>query len=238
MARLNKKMVSMLLGLVAVLGVGYGVYYAVTGKLHPWEEFDNMAMYQEMGNHDTHNAPALVGQEDMMMHNEEVKKMQEMEEMNALGCPDMLLTGLDPNSLDNQVMTNPGPLKEHMMNSTGLVGAEAKSSIGAEVSGFIGDNRQFPQFPQDQLDSHELLPKEKADMFAQLYPEGQGNLSDRRDFLTSGHQIGINTVGQTLRNANKQLRSDPLVPQQVVSPWLNTTITRDNNRKQFEIGSC
>ena len=47
----------------------------------------------------------------------------------------------------------------------------------------------------------------------------------------------IDTQGNSLRNANLQLRSDPIV-QQIpnITPWGNTTIGPDTNRKQFEIG--
>ena len=43
---------------------------------------------------------------------------------------------------------------------------------------------------------------------------------------------------QTLRNANMQLRSEPPNPQVKVSPWLQTTIEPDVNRKPMEIGGC
>ena len=48
----------------------------------------------------------------------------------------------------------------------------------------------------------------------------------------------MNTVGQTLRNANYQLRSEPPNPQVKVSPWQQTTIEPDTNRRPMEIGGC
>ena len=65
---------------------------------------------------------------------------------------------------------------------------------------------------------------------------GQGGLTDQ-NFLNAGYHVGINTVGQSLRNANRQLRSDPPNPQVKVSPWLQTTIEPDVNRKPLEIGA-
>ena len=73
-------------------------------------------------------------------------------------------------------------------------------------------------------------------MWAQVNPSGQGSLADQ-NFLTSGFHIGINTVGQSLRNANRQIRSEPLNPQVKVSPWLQTTIEPDINRRPLEIQS-
>ena len=68
-------------------------------------------------------------------------------------------------------------------------------------------------------------------------PSGEGSLNGK-NFLQSGYHIGINTVGQTLRNANQQLRSEPPNPQVKVSPWLQTTIEPDLGRKPMEIGGC
>ena len=47
----------------------------------------------------------------------------------------------------------------------------------------------------------------------------------------------MNTVGQSLRNANLQIRSEPANPVSNVSPWLNTTISPDLERRPLEICS-
>ena len=56
------------------------------------------------------------------------------------------------------------------------------------------------------------------------------------EFLNAGHHIGIDTVGQSLRNANLQLRSEPPNPQESVGPWLNSTIEPDLMRVPLELG--
>jgi len=88
-----------------------------------------------------------------------------------------------------------------------------------------------------QLTATDLLPNDNSSQWAQIYPTGEGSLKDR-NFLQAGYHIGINTVGQTLRNANLQLRSEPPAPQVKVSPWLQSTIEPDLGRKPFEIGGC
>ncbi len=97
--------------------------------------------------------------------------------------------------------------------------------------------RDESSFPKSQLTSAELLPQDNSSQWAQVYPTGEGSLKDR-NFLQAGYHIGINTVGQTLRNANQQLRSEPPNPQVKVSPWLQSTIEPDMGRKPFEIGGC
>ena len=62
-----------------------------------------------------------------------------------------------------------------------------------------------------------------------------GALEDQ-NLLEAGYHVGVNTVGQSLRNANLQLRSEPANPQVKVSPWLQSTIDPDSNRKPLEIG--
>jgi len=91
-------------------------------------------------------------------------------------------------------------------------------------------------FPRDRLTGEDLLPKDAANSkWAQMNPAGQGDVRDQ-NFLTAGYHIGINTVGQTRRNANYQLRSDPPNPQVPVSPWNISTIEPDLNRRPLEIG--
>lgn len=93
-------------------------------------------------------------------------------------------------------------------------------------------------FPRDKLTAEDLLPKDAANSkWAQVNPAGQGELKNQ-NFLTAGYHVGINTVGTTLRNANRQLRSDPPNPQMKVSPWNQTTILPDLNRKPLEISEC
>ena len=98
---------------------------------------------------------------------------------------------------------------------------------------------QFPHdcFPKDQLTPSELLPADANSTWAQVNPAGQGELGDQ-NFLNAGYHVGVNTVGQTLRSANLQLRSEPPNPQVKVSPWLQSTIEPDSNRKPMEIGGC
>ena len=90
-------------------------------------------------------------------------------------------------------------------------------------------------YPKDILSAEDLLPMSKDSTWAQSVPAGQGSLTDQ-NFLNAGYHLGVNTVGQSLRNANRQIRSDPPCPRRKVSPWLQSTIEPDTNRKALEIG--
>ena len=92
-------------------------------------------------------------------------------------------------------------------------------------------------YPKDILAPEELLPKDIQSQFAENTPNAPGALGDQ-NFLNAGFHLGVNTVGQSLRNANRQLRSEPPNPQVKVSPWLQSTIEPDVNRRPLEIASA
>ena len=50
----------------------------------------------------------------------------------------------------------------------------------------------------------------------------------------AGALIGVNTIGQSLRNANYQLRSEPPNPQMKVGPWMQSTVEPDLMRRSLE----
>jgi hypothetical protein len=89
-------------------------------------------------------------------------------------------------------------------------------------------------YPRDQLTPSELLPKDSNSIWAQQNPMGTGSLKGK-NFLSAGALIGVNTVGQSLRNANYQLRSEPPNPQVPVTVFNVPTIEPDVNRRSLEI---
>jgi hypothetical protein len=89
-------------------------------------------------------------------------------------------------------------------------------------------------YPKDQITPQELLPNDPNSKWAQVNPQGQGDIAGK-NYLSAGALLGVNTVGQSLRNANYQLRSDPPNPQVKVSIWNQSTIEPDINRRALEI---
>ena len=79
----------------------------------------------------------------------------------------------------------------------------------------------------------ELLPAPSNNQFSSLQTN---NSLQNVNLLKAGHHIGIDTVGQSLRNANLQLRSEPANPRINVCPWNQSTIEPDLVRRPLEIG--
>lgn len=88
-----------------------------------------------------------------------------------------------------------------------------------------------------ELTADDLLPHNDMAHWADIYPNGVGQLQNK-NFIHSGHHTGINTVGQSLKNPNLQIRSEPPNPQTLVSPWLNSSFGPDLTRRPLEIAGC
>ena len=124
----------------------------------------------------------------------------------------------------------PGPAREAAVKQNPEV-APAPSAGPAE---FTNAEQPAGCYPRDQLTASELLPKDANSIWAQQKPMGTGSLKGK-NFLSAGALIGVNTVGQSLRNANYQLRSEPPNPQVPVTVFNVPTIEPDVNRRSLEI---
>jgi hypothetical protein len=81
----------------------------------------------------------------------------------------------------------------------------------------------------------DLLPSDKNSQWASLNPVNQGSVNTP-DLLQAGYHIGLDTIGQTLKNPNLQLRSDPIIPKKEIGPWNQSTYEPDLMRVPLEVG--
>lgn len=108
------------------------------------------------------------------------------------------------------------------------------SSMASEV-----DKTTSP-FLQQTASPADLLPKDHNSQWAALNPNAmnQGNLALPDLLLASQQLMSIDTIGQTLRNPNLQLRSEPLIPKHDTGPWNMSTIEPDVGRVPLELGEA
>ena len=107
---------------------------------------------------------------------------------------------------------------------------------------FAGQKLPNDCFPKDRLTTEDLLPKDAANLkWSAVNPAGQGDVSNI-NFVQAGAMLGINSTLGSMRNANLQLRSDPVIPNQAGDwPIMMSTIPRNSSllRKPLEIsGDC
>jgi hypothetical protein len=138
-----------------------------------------------------------------------------------------------------------------ILNMCGLEGFEAGdfSNDSVMASEPVGQNEsqqavtglgRTPStcYPQQKLKPEDLLPTDENKAIQEFNiakPVGEGVLQGV-NMLDASYHVGVNTVGQSLRNANRSFRSEPPNPQTNVSPWMNTTIGPDLPRRPLEIG--
>ena len=140
-----------------------------------------------------------------------------------------------------------GSSSDAALSNACFVQSAVQSASNVQPDG--GVNSQFAAVPESgsppnglancsmpaTVNASELLPKDRANgSFNRLDPSG-GNFHGV-NLLKAGYNIGIDTVGTSLRNANQQVRSEPPNPQVAVSPWMNSTISPDLMRVPLEIG--
>ena len=197
--------------ILIVAGIAYLVYYLYNQSSNQNKGKVNMSMPVQVIDQET----------------QEIRKMPVSEE--SISNVSSRMSG-SPSGQQNPIMQ-----KMNTLPNGRVVGQDAIEHFSTNQDYQV--ERNLTSFPKDQLTAEELLPQDNSSLWAQVNPSGEGSLKDR-NFLQSGYHIGINTVGQTLRNANLQLRSEPPCPQVKVSPWLQSTIESDVSRKPFEIGGC
>jgi hypothetical protein len=143
--------------------------------------------------------------------------------------------------MSNNARRNQAAYNQQQQQSTNS-GVQPSSPLGqnetyASAQGISTSNQGLPPSCSRApvADPSELLPKDTNSQWAQLNPIGSGDLQNV-NLLRSGYHMGIDTVGNSLRNANQQVRSEPANPQLNVGPWNNTTISPDTMRTPLEIG--
>ena len=116
------------------------------------------------------------------------------------------------------------PLAPSKMDKKESVSAKAVQPI--TQGGYISQNVANPS---------DLLPVDQNSQWASLNPVNQGN-PITPDLLQAGYHIGLDTIGQSLKNPNLQLRSDPYIPKAAVGPWNQSTYEPDLMRVPLEVG--
>ncbi len=208
---------NMILGLL-IVGVALAVFYMMDPtmggllKKRRYEYFEDMPVIPEDG-----AAPSMSGQ-----------------------MPEMFESGTETTKENKKA---PAVSAENVMNGTTSPSVSGFADMDELEEGFATlspSPMPFPEgnkpancYPKNQLTPQELLPSDPNSKWSQMNPMGQGDISGK-NFLTAGALIGVNTIGQSLRNANQQLRAEPPCPQQQVSIWNQSTIEPDLQRRPLE----
>jgi hypothetical protein len=154
------------------------------------------------------------------------------------------MNGMMPNMFANNGESNVEHIveNEHVVRNNmnqvngmnaGVEATEGFENLAPSPMPFAGAEKPANCYPKNQLAPQELLPNDPNSKWAQVNPMGAGDIAGK-NFLNSGALIGVDTVGQSNRNASWDIRSLPANPQVQVSPWMQSTIEPDLVRRPLE----
>jgi hypothetical protein len=115
--------------------------------------------------------------------------------------------------------------------SAGASGYSSVDSMTGPGSAPVGGGANLPV-----ANPSDLLPRDSNNQWGSLNPSGSGDLLGQ-NLLSATFLTGIDTIGNTMKNANLQLRSEPPNPQLNVGPWNQSTFAPDLMRTPLELGS-
>lgn len=169
-----------------------------------------------------------VTQENPIIRQENMKKSVTFQDMSSgMQQPTTLPQPAQPPQSQQQEKNIPQP-SEYGGNED-YFAVDFASSIDSRP------NNPNESFPQDKVKVEDLLPKDAANSkWAQVVPAGQGDVKDQ-NFLTAGFHIGIDTIGQSHKNSNLQIRPEFPNPKIAVGPWMNSSIEPDQYRKHCDL---
>jgi hypothetical protein len=99
-----------------------------------------------------------------------------------------------------------------------------------EIDRIINERSQ----KQLQFNNSDLLPNEvNKDWFESDFSNARIKIGNDNLINTDRYVIGVNTVGQSLKNPSYDLRPSPPCPKVTVSPWNQSTIEPDFNIKPW-----
>ena len=136
---------------------------------------------------------------------------------------DSMQTGDETDTEKEQKEDASNPIVQAMKDAKDVVAS------GTDTEPFTGYS------DKDVANPSELLPKDDNSQWSSLNPVSQSN-PQMPDLLQAGYHIGLDTIGQTMKNANLQLRSDPVIQKADSGPWNQSTIEPDLMRVPLEVG--
>jgi hypothetical protein len=115
----------------------------------------------------------------------------------------------------------------------GVIGSSLNDAFALPVpNGVQTDAVDFKKQNVDNYNARDFLPREVNDeWFETDFSLAKYQLNDDKLINTERYIIGINTVGQSLKNASWDIRGTIPNPRFAVSPWGNSTYEPDFNLK-------
>jgi hypothetical protein len=216
---------SQLTNLLLLILVGFLVY-----KLTAPVDIKNEGKLEKLS--DTDELQETTPEERQESAEETQEERQETEELEAEEAE-----VVDNEEESVQVQQKPS-VSNKVHSFRGLEEEENVASLDSAFQRPIETGKQKPEeidFNKNvvkKYDSKDYLPKEVNDeWFDTDFSKAKVDSKDEKMIPTAKYVIGVNTVGQSLKNASYDIRGTIPNPKYTVSPWNNSTYEPDYNIK-------
>jgi len=136
---------------------------------------------------------------------------------------------VDSENLLSEVLAEVEP-SDDTKSTTAAVNESSTSVTAKNMAKLMEENEE----KKLKFNAGDLLPKDvNKDWFETDFSSAQVNVDDNNLVVTDRYIVGVNTVGQSLKNASYDLRAAPPNPKFTVSPWQQSTIEPDFNLKSM-----
>ena len=143
--------------------------------------------------------------------------------------------------LTNKILNNDENALYSNFDKDSITNINGESSIDSVFNTNIIKKSKKSKTPKDVVDTNknnkkynakDFLPKEINDeWFDTDFSQAKHDINDNKLINTDKYIIGVNTVGQSLKNASYDIRGTVANPKIAVSPWNNSTYEPDYNIK-------
>ena len=164
------------------------------------------------------------------MLNQTEKPIEGMtQEEEAVDVSSDIDSDVDSDNLLSEVLAEVEPSDE-TKSVTAEVNESSTSVTAKNMAKLMEENEE----KKLKFNAGDLLPKDvNKDWFETDFSSAQVNVDDNNLVVTDRYIVGVNTVGQSLKNASYDLRAAPANPKFTVSPWQQSTIEPDFNLKNM-----
>ena len=157
---------------------------------------------------------------------------------NALSIKDVSNNKVDnvKNTLSTLKVPSKSTPDESGIMPNSLMNYDMLSNYGESYT--LGANTTDPKYvsqtikPRENLQTKDLLPGKSNEKWFDSYTD-LFDLDKAISIEVPEMKFGIDTVGQSKKNASRDIRVAPPCPKFVVSPWNNSTIEPDYNIKSL-----
>jgi len=124
-------------------------------------------------------------------------------------------------------------------SNSGMLSSLSGNNVYSEVQGFnnnLGAGVSACALNAPSFVSSALLPKSNTTNKTESFqlPDPAKNYLLNQNFLSASQMLGSATVLSSLRNSSHDIRNNIPNPMKVVSPWINSTITPDLERRPLD----